>query len=321
MNSPKIPEYFSFSHRLRDFDAFAVAAANWEIDCWQLDKGSFEARISHIVTPSLILGELKFSRKIVHKSAPPKGFRTFAILADQNPNLCWRGKPISSNHLMVFPSNSQNESVTNPGFHVIGFSISIQRLRQAAERRGLCSIDELIPDMDLVQCASTTLKRIRNLALRLRKSAEVKPELLSQSSFRDDLEFDLIENLLDAVIDSELASATRPMAKTRSRALKKALDVIADRSHEAITLAEVEKLSGASGRTLRYAFEEAFALSPKQYLQAHRLNQVNRRLLRAGAETTVISDIANDWGFWHMGQFAADYRRMFGELPSTTVLR
>jgi len=111
------------------------------------------------------------------------------------------------------------------------------------------------------------------------------------------------------------------MAKTRSRALKDALGVITERSHEAITLTEVEKLSGSSGLTLRYAFEEAFSLSPKQYLQAHRLNQVQRQLLRSPSEKTVITDIANAWGFWHMGQFAADYRRMFGELPSATLLR
>jgi len=29
--------------------------------------------------------------------------------------------------------------------------------------------------------------------------------------------------------------------------------------------------------------------------------------------------VANAWGFWHMGQFARDYRRLFGELPSDTL--
>jgi hypothetical protein len=32
-------------------------------------------------------------------------------------------------------------------------------------------------------------------------------------------------------------------------------------------------------------------------------------------------DVANRWGFWHMGQFAADYKRQFGELPSATLKR
>jgi hypothetical protein len=34
-----------------------------------------------------------------------------------------------------------------------------------------------------------------------------------------------------------------------------------------------------------------------------------------------VSDVANSWGFWHMGQFAADYRAMFGELSSSTLNR
>jgi hypothetical protein len=32
-------------------------------------------------------------------------------------------------------------------------------------------------------------------------------------------------------------------------------------------------------------------------------------------------DVANNWGFWYMGRFAADYRRQFGELPSVTLRR
>jgi AraC family ethanolamine operon transcriptional activator len=32
-----------------------------------------------------------------------------------------------------------------------------------------------------------------------------------------------------------------------------------------------------------------------------------------------IGDVAARWGFWHFSQFSADYRRMFGELPSETL--
>ena len=30
------------------------------------------------------------------------------------------------------------------------------------------------------------------------------------------------------------------------------------------------------------------------------------------------SKVANEWGFWHMGKFAADYKKLFGFLPSQT---
>jgi len=34
-----------------------------------------------------------------------------------------------------------------------------------------------------------------------------------------------------------------------------------------------------------------------------------------------IADVANKWGFWHLGQFAKDYRSWFGELPSEAYER
>ena len=77
---------------------------------------------------------------------------------------------------------------------------------------------------------------------------------------------------------------------------------------------------GVSERTLRYAFREQLGVSPKQYLQLVRLGGVRRNLQLAAAGVKIV-DVANRWGFWHMGQFAADYRRQFGELPSETLRR
>jgi AraC-like DNA-binding protein len=52
---------------------------------------------------------------------------------------------------------------------------------------------------------------------------------------------------------------------------------------------------------------------------ALRLNGVHRELKNADPISTTITDLANRWGFWHMSQFAADFRRFFGELPSATI--
>jgi AraC family transcriptional regulator, ethanolamine operon transcriptional activator len=89
---------------------------------------------------------------------------------------------------------------------------------------------------------------------------------------------------------------------------------------ESPTVQAVCEAAGVSWRTLNYAFRELSEGAPKEYLQAARLDGVRRELL--GSEATAkVGDIANNWGFWYMGQFAADYRRQFSELPSETLRR
>jgi AraC family ethanolamine operon transcriptional activator len=46
---------------------------------------------------------------------------------------------------------------------------------------------------------------------------------------------------------------------------------------------------------------------------------VRQELKVAPAGTASVREIARRWGFWHTGEFAADYRRLFGELPSETL--
>jgi AraC family ethanolamine operon transcriptional activator len=46
-----------------------------------------------------------------------------------------------------------------------------------------------------------------------------------------------------------------------------------------------------------------------------------RRDLRRAPADAKVADIANLWGYWHLGKFAADYRDQFRELPSQTLRR
>jgi AraC family ethanolamine operon transcriptional activator len=32
-----------------------------------------------------------------------------------------------------------------------------------------------------------------------------------------------------------------------------------------------------------------------------------------------VQDVAAAWGFWHLSQFATDYRKLFGTRPSDTL--
>ena len=137
------------------------------------------------------------------------------------------------------------------------------------------------------------------------------------SGFLVSLDFDDVDHLL-ACLGPGAVGADRAAVRGRPRRVNRAVEIARNRANVVHSVGELAKLTGVSERTLRRGFHERFDTSPKAYLQAQRLIGVRRELRGTGPEVP-INDIANAWGFWHMGQFAADYRRQFGELPSQTL--
>ncbi len=84
-----------------------------------------------------------------------------------------------------------------------------------------------------------------------------------------------------------------------------------------LSVAELTVELGLSRRTLQNACQEIVGLSPVQYLRALRLGEARRMMGRAAS----VTEVATQFGFWHLGYFARDYHTMFGELPSKTLER
>jgi transcriptional regulator GlxA family with amidase domain len=85
-----------------------------------------------------------------------------------------------------------------------------------------------------------------------------------------------------------------------------------------IKIADVARESGTSVRSLQIAFQQFKNTTPLSYLREIRLQGARKALLDSN-RSRVVADIARDWGFSHMGRFAALYYRSFGEMPSETA--
>ena len=109
------------------------------------------------------------------------------------------------------------------------------------------------------------------------------------------------------------------IAATRYRVFRRADQYIQDHAGEAIGIEALCRVSHASRRTLQYCFESVVGMGPLAYVRNVRLNGVRGELRRRCAEPESINDIAARWGFWHFSRFAAQYRALFGELPSRTL--
>jgi AraC-like DNA-binding protein len=60
-------------------------------------------------------------------------------------------------------------------------------------------------------------------------------------------------------------------------------------------------------------------MSPAKYLKRYRMTQARLDLLGADPVSATVTQIATSWGFWELGRFAGEYRRLFEESPSETL--
>jgi AraC family ethanolamine operon transcriptional activator len=103
-----------------------------------------------------------------------------------------------------------------------------------------------------------------------------------------------------------------------SRVVGVAEDFMRDRLSLPLYVGDLCQATGVSERTLRSAFRNVYGVGPNRVLKLRRLVQVRHTLQRPSAETRV-AEVATQHGFWDLGRFAGDYRRVFGESPSQTL--
>jgi adenylate cyclase len=92
-----------------------------------------------------------------------------------------------------------------------------------------------------------------------------------------------------------------------------------DNLHQSISLGDLIGAAVAPERTLHRQFRQALGMTPWAYLRILRLAAA-RRALSSPSDHSITS-IALNVGYNHFSRFARDYRKHFGELPSTTRRR
>jgi AraC-like DNA-binding protein len=103
----------------------------------------------------------------------------------------------------------------------------------------------------------------------------------------------------------------------RVRLVRAAQELMWANIEEPPTLREICASVKCSVRTLIYAFNATFGMSPIKYFKIQRLNAAHRKLRSVDSDARIF-DVAADCGFWHLGHFGADYKALFGTTPKMT---
>jgi AraC-like DNA-binding protein len=86
-----------------------------------------------------------------------------------------------------------------------------------------------------------------------------------------------------------------------------------------ISLDDLVNVSGASLRTLYKVFSDHWNVTPIGYVKRVRLETARRELEDPCSRYHTVAGVASAVGMSHLGNFSADYKRFYGELPSETL--
>lgn len=298
-----------------DVEELCATVRSWDLDFRPLTAPTGCVSVGTVIQSRcgpLELSYARFSESIEQRGAPPPGLLTFAVPEARLRRLWWRGHDVDAGTVLAFPVGSELCSFSGPDFEVHTISVSEEAVARACERLQL----ELPPRRlrpEIFRPPFGLLNGVRRSLRRIRDQGGAGGVLDAKGVF-DALVLAWLGHL-DALEESRLP------VRARDRAIRRCLERIEHPDWRELSAPVLCEIAGVGERTLQYAFRERFGLTPAAFLKARRLSAVRQRLLYADCEEVTVAAESAALGFWHVGQFAADYRRAFGETPSATLKR
>jgi len=292
-------------------------AVRWNLDFRQIDPGPLNAKAILLGNDAILVLRVEFNRSFHQIGRPPEGFITFGFPDKESGVLRWNGIETPPGVLINFNYETMLDCVSPPNFGGFVLSFRKESLGIAAEKLGLGP--KFIDDIATRQFWDPTGAEHHQLrqVLRALELAALENDDKRLGLWKNVFNFDLATLLVRILaINSSHPPLTEP--SFRMSAMSRAMDIIKDYEYNPVNVEALCVMVGVSWATLQRAFKEEFGVTPSKYIKSRRLAAVQSELVRIGPGA-VISDVANHWGFWHMGSFASDYRKQFGELPSETL--
>jgi len=307
---------FHHSRWFTDFDELAENSRDWNLEIAQLEEGKFVSYSEQLSTGDIQISLAQFNGRTHQTGDSPSG-RTFALL-DNATHITWLKQDVGNDSLMIFPARDRDIDVITPKGEtsVITLTVSHRLLNRLLTEQDTENVTDIMSTNEVINLPKGTLHLIRNRSKEYLTRVQKFPELIHSNFFQEDI----TQNLCEEIIESLSSRGVRSAQKVIEYELWDRIDeTIGSSLDKPIRVQELCLAAQVSERTLRRYFHKRFGLSPINYLNLRRLNKVRADLKRTTKKNGVVTDIANKWGFWHMGQFAQDYRHIFGELPSETL--
>ncbi len=177
-------------------------------------------------------------------------------------------------------------------------------------------------EADRAELITTEAARMASLRTTLRDAfhtASHSADTLAQPGVIECIEESILQAVDLAMAAASPATEAKRLSLSHYLSLIQKLDeFVTANAGKTLYSADLARQFGVSVRTLHNAVVAIRGMSMHRYMLLRRLWSVRQQLLR-GEPPQSIKAVALTNGFWHMGEFTALYRELFGEAPQQTL--
>ncbi|NMG74962.1 helix-turn-helix domain-containing protein [Aromatoleum diolicum] len=303
----------------RDADDHASCLQHWNQRYDQLSAGSFSGRFDEFWFGNVQVFRERTNQVIHEIGMSWEGSRTIGVPVAVDGAGWYCGEPCTLDSVITLKGGDELDYRTARSHDIVAVTTDSQAFIDYALHVEHRDIEAEIGKQRIIATTSEQAATLRGFLLTVLASLEATPELLRHPQMRKGLEQAIYGSLIAAIAPREDTPRAATPCRTRQLIVDRAREYMRSHIDEPITVADLCTELEVSRRTLQYSFQDILNLNPVSFLRALRLNGVRRELKKAEPASHQIADIAARWGFWHLSHFAADYKAMFGELPSDTL--
>ena len=300
-----------------DADCLARSISGWSQEYEQLKAGHFQGSLSEMRIGDAQLFLEQTSHALRQVCNVPADHVWFGLPHSDSRCVRINGVPVQAGRIAVHRGGRNFELMTPDALQFLGIVVKEDML-MAYARQFECDdwLSEIL-DRPVLEVSETKKRAVQQDCLTILHH----PRRTESAPLYQSLSDQALSALFALFEEAKPASEDRSSSRQRHRLVERADAYVRSRSDRLVTVSELCTALSTSRRALQIGFQEVLGVGPHAYIRAVSLNGVRSQLKNADSPYASVQDAAAAYGFWHMSQFAVDYRQLFGERPSETIKR
>ena len=214
------------------------------------------------------------------------------------------------------------ELVLDNDFDIVGWLVPPQVLEKHLDLRGKRGSFAIPAAAEVWYPAEDKARNLFELGTQISATAEISPDVFDDSHWaRYGAKVEYMDSLLATIESCEPDGTVDTVKKaiSYSQIVRTCEDYTLGLDGRRPYMSELCEKANVSERTIQKAFQDIMGMSPLTFLHRLRLHRARDELRKENSESTSVTRVATNWGFWHFGEFSRAYKNCFGEVPSRTL--